>query len=262
MTFQRVMAALVVLLIAGLAGSFYMNWRTTRPGSHPEGLYGGHGVRRRGRGLRAGAKLDAVQVERRQPALGASACIRSGPINTPSSPAIRSPPTACSATTIRSGRKPVSDRVTWSGNKAAASSMSSEAEGIVDLYQRKALDWVRRREHGGGLMEQSWLDRFRALMPPNGSVLDIGCGSAVPIARYLIETGHSVTGVDTSSTFIDLCRERYPAQEWLPRGYAHAGARALVRRHPGLGQLLPSDAGRSAQDVSGISAARGGRARR
>lgn len=92
--------------------------------------------------------------------------------------------------------------------------MSREAEAIIDLYQRKALDWVRRREHGGGLMEQSWLDRFRALMPPNGAVLDIGCGSAVPIARYLIDVGHSVTGVDTSATFIGLCRDRYPAQEW------------------------------------------------
>jgi hypothetical protein len=28
MTFQRIMAALVVLLIAGLAESFYMNWKT------------------------------------------------------------------------------------------------------------------------------------------------------------------------------------------------------------------------------------------
>ena len=28
MTFQRVMVALVVLLAAGLAGSFYMNWKT------------------------------------------------------------------------------------------------------------------------------------------------------------------------------------------------------------------------------------------
>lgn len=28
MTFQRVTAALVVLLIAGLAGSFYLNWKT------------------------------------------------------------------------------------------------------------------------------------------------------------------------------------------------------------------------------------------
>jgi SAM-dependent methyltransferase len=109
--------------------------------------------------------------------------------------------------------------------------MSSEAEGIVDLYQRKALDWVRKREHGGGLMEQAWLDRFRALMPPKGSVLDIGCGSAVPIARYLIETGHSVTGVDTSSTFIGLCRERYPAQEWL---LADMRTLALARPFDGI----------------------------
>ena len=30
MNFQRIMIALVILLIAGLAGSFYMNWRTLR----------------------------------------------------------------------------------------------------------------------------------------------------------------------------------------------------------------------------------------
>ena len=28
MTFQRIMSALVILLAAGLAGSFYMNWKT------------------------------------------------------------------------------------------------------------------------------------------------------------------------------------------------------------------------------------------
>ena len=28
MTFQRIMIALVILLVAGLAGSFYMNWKT------------------------------------------------------------------------------------------------------------------------------------------------------------------------------------------------------------------------------------------
>ncbi|MBR1120662.1 hypothetical protein JQ628_03975 [Bradyrhizobium lablabi] len=30
MNFQRIMIALVILLIAGIAGSFYMNWRTLR----------------------------------------------------------------------------------------------------------------------------------------------------------------------------------------------------------------------------------------
>ena len=93
--------------------------------------------------------------------------------------------------------------------------MSPEAGRIIDLYQRKALDWVRNREHSGGLMEQSWLDRFRALVPSKGFILDIGCGSAVPIARYLIEAGHRVTGIDSSATLIDLCRDRFPAHEWL-----------------------------------------------
>jgi trans-aconitate methyltransferase len=93
--------------------------------------------------------------------------------------------------------------------------MSSEAGRIIDLYQRKALEWVRDRERPGGLMEQSWLDRFLALVSSNGSILDIGCGSAVPISRYLIEAGHSVTGIDSSATLIDLCRDRFPAHEWL-----------------------------------------------
>src|SRR3954451_10632133 len=93
--------------------------------------------------------------------------------------------------------------------------MTWGADGIVDLYQRKALDWVRNRGQSDGLMEQSWLDRFRALVSTQGSILDIGCGSAVPIARYLIEVGHAVTGVDSSATMIDLCRDRFPAHEWI-----------------------------------------------
>jgi SAM-dependent methyltransferase len=93
--------------------------------------------------------------------------------------------------------------------------MSSEAEGIIGLYQRKALDWVRNGEHSGAVMEKSWLDRFRALVSSAGSILDIGCGSAVPISRYLIESGHRVTGMDSSATLIGLCRDRFPAQEWI-----------------------------------------------
>jgi SAM-dependent methyltransferase len=93
--------------------------------------------------------------------------------------------------------------------------MSSEAGRIIDLYQRKALDWIRKREHSGGLMEKSWLDRFRALVSSGGSILDIGCGSAVPMSRYLIESGHRVTGLDSSATLIGLCRDRFPAHEWI-----------------------------------------------
>lgn len=63
--------------------------------------------------------------------------------------------------------------------------MASEAERIIGLYQRHADDWDKERERS--LLEKPWLDRLLALTPPKASILDIGCGSAEPIARYFIE---------------------------------------------------------------------------
>ena len=96
---------------------------------------------------------------------------------------------------------------------------SEEAGRIVDLYQRKAAHWIESRARTGSLekrwFERPWLDRFRALLPPPSSILDLGCGSAEPMAAYLISLGHPVTGVDSSPAMIDACRIRFPEQEWI-----------------------------------------------
>lgn len=91
---------------------------------------------------------------------------------------------------------------------------SEEADRIVDLYQRKAWDWIESRARTR-LIEKPWLDRLRALLPPSGAVLDLGCGSAEPMAAYLIGLGHPVSGVDSSPAMIDACRARFPAQDWI-----------------------------------------------
>jgi SAM-dependent methyltransferase len=91
---------------------------------------------------------------------------------------------------------------------------SEEAAGIIDLYQRKARDWIESRARTK-FIEKPWLDRFRALLPPAAPILDLGCGSAVPVAAYLIGLGHPVTGVDSSSAMIDSCRKHFPEQEWI-----------------------------------------------
>ena len=93
--------------------------------------------------------------------------------------------------------------------------MASEAERIIDLYERHAADWDRQR--GRRLDEKPWLDCLLSLLPPSASILDIGCGSAEPIARFLIEQGCAVTGVDSSSALIGLCRQRFPDREWFVR---------------------------------------------
>ncbi len=63
--------------------------------------------------------------------------------------------------------------------------------------------------------ERSWIERFAALIPPGGTVLDVGCGSGEPIARRLVDLGFSVTGVDASPALIELCRARMPEQTWV-----------------------------------------------
>ena len=91
---------------------------------------------------------------------------------------------------------------------------SEEAAGIIELYERKASDWIESRARTK-LIEKRWLDRLLALLPPAGAVLDIGCGAAEPMAAYLINLGHPVTGVDSSPAMIDACRKRFPGEEWI-----------------------------------------------
>jgi SAM-dependent methyltransferase len=92
--------------------------------------------------------------------------------------------------------------------------MSSAAERIVGLYDENAAAWDRLRGPGS-LFEKPWIDRFVSLLGPGSSILDLGCGSARPIATYLIRSGYRVTGVDSSPSLIDLCRSRFPDSEWI-----------------------------------------------
>ncbi len=43
-----------------------------------------------------------------------------------------------------------------------------------------------------------------------GEILDLGCGSGMPIDKFLIEMGHKVTGVDISEKLIERARKEVP----------------------------------------------------
>ena len=88
------------------------------------------------------------------------------------------------------------------------------AAEIIGLYQRHAAAWDAARGQTR-FAERSWIERFAALVPPGGTVLDVGCGSGEPIARRLVDLGFSVTGVDASPALIELCRARMPEQTWV-----------------------------------------------
>lgn len=92
---------------------------------------------------------------------------------------------------------------------------SGPAERIIDLYSRRAADWDADRGDSRNPFEKPWLDALLAHVPCAGSILDLGCGSGQPIARYLIGQGRAVAGVDASPGAIDLCRGRFPDQSWI-----------------------------------------------
>jgi len=87
------------------------------------------------------------------------------------------------------------------------------ANQIIDLYERLASKWEADRRRTA-FAEREWLDRWIAFMPPQGRVLDVGCGFGWPIADYLISRGFAVTGIDSSPAMIARCRELHPEHSW------------------------------------------------
>lgn len=93
---------------------------------------------------------------------------------------------------------------------------------IAGLYQRHAgaFDAARR----GSFPERVWLERFERLLSPPAEILDLGCGGGEPIARFLVDHGHHLTGVDSATTLIELARTRFPRHKWVEADMMRFGA--------------------------------------
>lgn len=59
----------------------------------------------------------------------------------------------------------------------------------------------------GVQLVRSWA---RDSLPSSAAILDIGCGSGVPIAEALVSDGFSVWGIDASPSLISAYRRRLP----------------------------------------------------
>jgi len=98
--------------------------------------------------------------------------------------------------------------------------MNSRSEPLAALalkthkiYERNAARFDAERPKG--LHERVWLDRFTEWLPVNGSILDLGCGAGDPIAKFFMNQGFAVTGVDFSSAMLELAKARFPGAEWI-----------------------------------------------
>lgn len=74
-------------------------------------------------------------------------------------------------------------------------------------YDPVAAAFIEARSPTVGV--ETVLDWARSL-PDGGSVLDLGCGHGMPMARALSEAGFHVHGVDTSPRLLEAFRENVP----------------------------------------------------
>src|SRR5688572_13142700 len=74
-------------------------------------------------------------------------------------------------------------------------------------YESIAEAFIRARRHAiGPAVVRRWAKGLQA----GASILDLGCGSGVPISETLIQEGFPIYGVDASATLIAKFRERFP----------------------------------------------------
>jgi cyclopropane fatty-acyl-phospholipid synthase-like methyltransferase len=64
----------------------------------------------------------------------------------------------------------------------------------------------------------AWLDSLLERVGAGGRVLDLGCGSGLPVARLLVDRGYAVTGVDVSREQLSRARANVPEAQLLEAG--------------------------------------------
>lgn len=54
------------------------------------------------------------------------------------------------------------------------------------------------------------INRWSRHLRPNGAVVDIGCGTGVPVTQVLAAAGFEIYGIDPSPTLLSTFRRRFP----------------------------------------------------
>src|SRR5881275_841717 len=86
-----------------------------------------------------------------------------------------------------------------------------------DLVRRgyDALSYRYRTDDADDGRYGPWLADLDQRLPASATVLDLGCGCGVPVARFLTAAGHDVTGVDLSDVQIERARRLVPTGTFL-----------------------------------------------
>jgi SAM-dependent methyltransferase len=92
-----------------------------------------------------------------------------------------------------------------------------DAQNPKDVVRRgyDAVSVLYDEWSGGELKYSGWLAELAERISAGASVLDLGCGSGLPVARDLTTAGCHVTGVDISAVQIQRAKDLVPAADFV-----------------------------------------------
>lgn len=86
---------------------------------------------------------------------------------------------------------------------------------------RNSYDYIAERWHsnfrGQAYVDRvlGYVDRVLEGLPPGAKVLDLGCGTGNPVAKYVVQRGYRVTGVDQSEKMLEIAKKVVPEAEFI-----------------------------------------------
>lgn len=94
----------------------------------------------------------------------------------------------------------------------------TEKESLVKKGYDKIAEEYQADRHGFDHVKE--LEEFASLLPKNAKVLDVGCGAGVPVAKFLVDSGFEVVGVDFSENMLRLARKNMPQISFIRKDMA------------------------------------------
>lgn len=90
--------------------------------------------------------------------------------------------------------------------------MANKQDALRETYNRIAEDW--HRDHQDDTWWVEGTNKFISFLKPDDSVLDVGCGGGTK-AKYLIDRGLEVTGIDFAENLIAIAKREVPTGSFL-----------------------------------------------